>query len=281
MKPLTVLSLFDGISCGQQAFKELGIPIKKYYASEIHLPSMQVTKNNFPDTKFIGDVTMVKAKYLDKIDIIIGGSPCQGFSFAGKRLNFDDPRSKLFFEFVRLLKEARQINPKVLFFLENVKMKKEHEQVISKALGVEPIFIDSKIFGPQMRKRLYWTNIKITNELPKSNPLVLKDVLIHEPEYKENEKRKRRGLTYFYSSTNNVLPLTQKSPCLTVHGAEKSILIATSFKSCRALHPIEVERLQGLPDDYTKGLSNLERHRTIGNGWHVPTVKFLFKHLIK
>lgn len=209
MKPITVLSLFDGISCGQQALKELKVPVKKYYASEIHVPSMQVTKNNFPETKFIGDVTMVKAKYLDKIDLLIGGSPCQGFSFNGKGLNFDDPRSKLFFEFVRLLKEARKINPKILFLLENVKMKKEHEQVISKALEVEPIFIDSKIFGPQMRKRLYWTNIKINSTLPKDNPLTIKDVLIKQPQYLEDTQRIRRGQRYI--GGNQVIPLTKKA----------------------------------------------------------------------
>lgn len=283
MKPITVLSLFDGISCGQQALHELGIPVKKYYSSEIHLSSMQITAKNFPETKFLGDVTLIKPKYLDKIDLLIGGSPCQGFSFAGKLLNFEDPRSKLFFEYVRILKEVRKINPKVLFLLENVRMQKQSEEVITKALGVEPIFIDSKIFGPQMRKRLYWTNIKITDELPKKNDQVLGDVLLKTPEYKETTKRKRRGLTFFYASTNNVLPLTSKVPCLTVHGATTSLFIATSFKSCRALHPIEHERIQGLPDNYTlaKGASYNQRLQNIGNAWHVPTVKFILKHLNK
>ena len=159
MGGLTVLSLFDGMSCGQLALQKAGIKVKQYYAAEIDKYAIQVTMANFPDTVQLGDVTKVFAKDLPKIDLLIGGSPCQGFSFAGKGLNFDDPRSKLFFEFVRLRKEC---NPK-WFFLENVKMKYEHELVISKFMGVEPIEINSALLSAQNRQRLYWTNI---NEKP-------------------------------------------------------------------------------------------------------------------
>ncbi len=159
MGGLTVLSLFDGMSCGQLALQKAGIKVKQYYASEIDKYAIQVTQANFPDTIQLGDVTKVFAKDLPKIDLIIGGSPCQGFSFAGKGLNFEDPRSKLFFEFVRLKKEC---NPK-WFFLENVRMKYEHELVISKFMGVEPIEINSALLSAQNRQRLYWTNI---NEKP-------------------------------------------------------------------------------------------------------------------
>ena len=170
---LNVLSLFDGMSCGQIALERAGIKVNNYFASEIDKYAIQVAKHNYPNIQHIGDVTQVKSTQLPKIDLCIGGSPCQGFSFAGKQLNFDDPRSKLFFEFVRLLKEC---NPKY-FLLENVKMKKEWQDIISKELGVEPIEICSSLFSAQQRKRLYWTNINVDlSKLPKSNN-VIADVL--------------------------------------------------------------------------------------------------------
>ena len=152
---ITVLSLFDGMSCGQLALQKLGIKVKQYYAAEIDKHAIQVTQHNFPNTIQLGDVTKVFAKDLPKIDLLIGGSPCQGFSFAGKQLAFDDPRSKLFFEFVRLKNDC---NP-TYFMLENVKMKKEFEIIISKYMGVAPIEINSALLSAQNRVRLYWTNI--------------------------------------------------------------------------------------------------------------------------
>ncbi len=152
---MNVLSLFDGMSCGQIALNRLGIKYENYFASEIDKHAIAVTKANYPNTKHLGDVTKVKGEDLPQIDLLIGGSPCQGFSFAGKQLNFEDPRSKLFFEFVRLMKECK---PKY-FLLENVKMKKEYEAVITEHLGVEPIEINSSLVSAQNRKRLYWTNI--------------------------------------------------------------------------------------------------------------------------
>ena len=142
MKAITVLSLFDGISCGQQALKELCIPVKNYYASEIHVPSIKVTQKNFPDTIQLGDVRYIKwLKHFPKVDLLIAGSPCQGFSISGKGLNFDDPRSKLFFEFVRLLKEIKP----TYFLLENVVMKKEWRDTINKLIGVKPLKINSSL----------------------------------------------------------------------------------------------------------------------------------------
>ena len=162
---MNVLSLFDGMSCGQIALNRAGFKINKYYACEIDKWAIQVTQANYPNTQQLGDVTKVSALDLPSLDLVIGGSPCQGFSFAGKQLNFEDPRSKLFFEFVRLLKEARVKNPNVKFLLENVKMKKEYRDVISAYLGVEPIEISSALVVPQLRKRLYWTNLDTANPL--------------------------------------------------------------------------------------------------------------------
>ena len=178
---MNVLSLFDGMSCGQLALKELGIKVDNYYASEIDKYAMQITQKNFPDTIQLGDVTQVNNPHtnpidsyvdLPQIDLLLGGSPCQGFSFAGKQLNFDDPRSALFFEFVRLLKEC---NPKY-FLLENVRMKKEYQDIISEHLGVEPITINSALVSAQNRVRLYWTNIPNLTE-PDDKNIVLKDIL--------------------------------------------------------------------------------------------------------
>lgn len=181
---IVVLSLFDGMSCGQIALQKLGIKVKQYYAAEIDKHAIQVTQHNFPNTIQLGDVTKVFAKDLPKIDLLIGGSPCQGFSFAGKQLAFDDPRSKLFFEFVRLKNEC---NP-TYFMLENVKMKKEFELIISKYMGVAPIEINSALLSAQNRVRLYWTNIanepfglfgdmQCTIPQPKDKGILLRDVL--------------------------------------------------------------------------------------------------------
>lgn len=152
---MNVLSLFDGMSCGQIALERLGIKVDKYYASEIDKYAIQVAQKNYPNTIQLGDVRDWREWNLPKIDLLIGGSPCQGFSFAGKQLNFEDPRSKLFFEFVDVLKHVK---PRY-FLLENVKMKKESQDIISKYLGVEPIEINSSLVSAQNRVRLYWTNI--------------------------------------------------------------------------------------------------------------------------
>lgn len=172
---MRVLSLFDGISCGRVALERAGIPVEKYYASEIDKYAIQIAQKNYPDTIQIGDVCKVDfSKYIGNVDLIIGGSPCQGFSFAGKQLNFNDPRSKLFFEFVRAIKT---IKPKY-FLLENVKMKKEYQDIISDLLGVQPIEINSALVSAQNRKRLYWTNIPNVGQ-PADKGILLKDI-VHE-----------------------------------------------------------------------------------------------------
>jgi len=178
VKPQVVLSLFDGMSCGQIAMNRLGIPIKTYYASEIDPYPIKVTQANYPDTVQLGDVRNITLELLpEKPDIILAGSPCTGFSFAGKRLAFDDPQSVLFFEFVRLLKE---IEPK-WFLLENVKMKKEYLNVITEHVGVEPILLNSALVSAQNRWRYYWTNIPGINE-PEDRGIVLRDILETNPD---------------------------------------------------------------------------------------------------
>jgi len=169
---MNVLSLFDGMSCTQIALNRMGIRPSTYFASEIDPYGIKVTQANFPDTIQVGDVTKLKSADLPQIDLLVGGSPCQGFSFAGKQLNFDDPRSKLFFEYVRLLKELK---PKY-FLLENVNMKQEYQDIISDALGCKPIDLNSNRVSAQNRRRLYWTNIPV-RDLPENKHIYLKDIL--------------------------------------------------------------------------------------------------------
>lgn len=173
---MIVLSAFDGMSCGQIALKELGYKPKKYYSSEIDKFAIKQTQYNFQNTIQLGDITKIKADKLDKIDLFLGGSPCKGFSFAGKQLNFKDPESKLFFEFIRLLDEIKKINPNAKYLLENVNMKRKYLGIISKKLGVFPVRINSNLVSAQNRDRFYWTNIKtksdgIFNDLYSDIPL--------------------------------------------------------------------------------------------------------------
>lgn len=218
---MKVLSLFDGMSCGQIALNRLGIKVDKYYASEIDKYAIQVTQANFPETIQIGDVCDLKAEDYQDVDLIMAGSPCQGFSFAGKQLAFDDPRSALFFEFIRLLKE---IKPKY-FLLENVKMKKEYLQVISEQVsacypeipfGIEPHFINSSLVSAQNRQRYYWTNIPNITQ-PEERGIVLRDIL-----------EDRVGSEFFagyelqqnYKGGNQLNP-NYKSQANTIHDSDK------------------------------------------------------------
>lgn len=172
---MKVLSLFDGMACGYEALLRAWIQIEKYYASEIDKYAIQIATKNHPDIIEIWDVTQVKWEDYQDVDLLIGGSPCQWFSVAGKMLNFNDPRSKLFFEFVRLKNE---IKPKY-FLLENVKMKKEWQDIISEYLWVQPIEINSALVSAQNRRRLYWTNIPWIQQ-PQDRWILLKDILQRE-----------------------------------------------------------------------------------------------------
>lgn len=413
---MNVLSLFDGMSCGQIALNRAGIPYGKYYASEIDKHAIKVTQHNYPDTIQLGSVIDIKGTDLPKIDLLIGGSPCQGFSFAGKQLNFDDPRSKLFFEFVRLLKECK---PKY-FLLENVKMKKEYQDVITEHLGVEPIEINSNLLSAQNRKRIYWTNIPGVT-IPNDKGILLKDV-VHENEsidtalsgnyaewFAKNaefqfnkkysslspekaitmtarqyanwngnywfeilseyivpfdktlqilDKEVQRGKVGYFrkdsqanrvyyihdkaitlvgeagggaakmgqylfghtkknSQGNRVYTEEEKSACLnassggtagvgnilfgcitpdrvekrqngqrfndgkkfyTLTAQDKHGVLIEGY--IRKLTPIECERLQTVPDNYTEGVSDSQRYRMLGNGWTVDVIAHIFKGLL-
>lgn len=379
---MRVLSLFDGISGGRVALERAGIPVETYYASEIDKYAIQIAQKNYPDTIQIGDCTQIDfAKFRGEIDLVIGGSPCQGFSFAGKMLNFDDPRSKLFFEFVRAI---REIEPKY-FLLENVKMKQEFQDVISEHLGVKPIEINSALVSAQNRKRLYWTNIPNVGQ-PADKGILLKDI-VHEyhgdiidiekyclseknlahcsrkfgskaPDItgkdKSNtitaamgmgggnipfmfhelekyivpfdktlmilEKEIQRGkIGYFRcdSQANRVYDIHGKAVCLCGDAGGGAAKMGQYLFGCltpdrvekhqngqrfnlgnkfytltaqdihgvltggyiRKLTPIECERLQTMPDNYTAGVSDSQRYKMLGNGWTVDVIAHLLKGL--
>ena len=209
---MNVLSLFDGMSCGMIALDRLGIKVDNYYASEIDKYAIQVSQANYPDIIQVGDITKLDLSTLPKIDLVMGGSPCQGFSFAGKQLAFDDPRSALFFEFVRCVEE---LNPKY-FLLENVRMKKEYLDIISEYMGVEPIFINSSLVSAQSRQRYYWTNISGI-EQPEERGIVLRDILedqVGSEHYVGDNMQKN------YKGGNQLNP-NYKSQANTIHNSDK------------------------------------------------------------
>jgi site-specific DNA-cytosine methylase len=261
---MNVLSLFDGISCGQIALNRVDIKYENYFASEIDKHAIKVTQHNYPETIQLGDVTQIKGSNLPKIDLLIGGSPCQGFSFAGKQLNFNDPRSKLFFEFIRLKNE---LQPKY-FLLENNRMKKEYQDIISEYTGVQPIKINSSLVSAQNRERLYWTNIPNVT-IPDDRNIFLKDLVgdydgiwVYPRGYNKGGLQQYKG----------------KSPTITTSSWEHNFFIVKGGEKHSFTREI-CEKLQTLPVGYTEPLSNSKAIKHIGNGWTVDVISHIFKNI--
>jgi DNA-cytosine methyltransferase len=291
---INVLSLFDGISCGQIALNKIGIKYDNYFASEIDKHAIKVTQHNYPNTIQLGSVTEIKGTDLPQIDLLIGGSPCQGFSFVGKGLNFKDPRSKLFFEFARLKNETQ---PKY-WMMENVKMKKEYEDVITEILNVIPIELNSRNVSAQNRKRLYWTNIPNILELEDKN-INLEDILISDIQDKFYIKNRNKSISYTLKKYDefknkygyhpkmfnpyNCKEITKKSPTLTSVGCRvgnsSTVLIGEDMESARQLTPLEWEKLQNVPDNYTDCISDTHRFNTLGNGWTVDVIAHILSFI--
>ena len=293
---MNVLSCFDGCSGGQLALQKANIKVDNYYASEIDKYAIKVTQANFPNTIQVGDITnyLANPMYLQgrdvpKIDLLMGGSPCQGFSFAGKNLNFTDPRSKLFFEFIRL---KNGLNPKY-FLLENVKMKKESMDIITKYMGVEPIEINSSLLSAQNRKRLYWTNIPFDRDI-NDKGIVMQDILEdgllstdanREMIIRDSFKTSKDGLIRVgtadlkgHDSIKRVYAQEGKAPTLTtMQGGHREPKVAVTKDMWRKLTPLECERLQTIPDNYTNHVSNSQRYKMIGNGWTVDVIAHILK----
>ena len=310
---MVVLSLFDGMSCGQIALRKIGIKVDKYLASEVDKYAIKVTQKNYPDTIQIGSIVNIRYKdgilYTEngnydvgKIDIIMGGSPCQDLSFAGSMSGLKSPdldtylklkeqgfdfkgQSYLFWEYLRLL---REVNP-TYFLLENVRMTKHWKNVISENLCVEAIEIDSRYFTAQKRKRLYWTNIKVDNYKDKN--ILLKDIMLDEnsplleikhPSEKRIEYIKRKiekgWLKKIYNDES-----TEKSECLlaSMYKQLQEFIWKPVNGNLRFFSVIEFERLQTVPDNYTEGVSNTQRLKMLGNGWTVDVIAHIFKNLNK
>lgn len=285
---MNVLSLFDGISCGMIALQRSGIIVDNYYSSEIDNFAISISKMNYPNIKQLGDVINWKDWKIDwkSIDLLIGGSPCQGFSSSGKELNFNDPRSKLFFEFSNILNHIKTFNPNVKFMLENVKMKKEWADVITKYLGVNYIEINSKYFSAQNRVRYYWCNFDILPYTDKG--ILLKDIV-------EDD--------YIHSAAKRTRPIVnenyRKSLCLEVNGIEKSMCLVTvnlnnllsplpkgkyidvgkNNYPYRVMTTTEMEKLQTVPNGYVGNINNNKAAKVLGNGWNVDTIAHIFSSL--
>ena len=273
-KGINVFSLFDGMSCGQLALQKARVKVNTYHASEIDKWAMQISRKNFPSTLQMGDITKLEDWRLELIrdeigiDLVIGGSPCQGFSFAGNQLNFEDPRSKLFFDFVRVLKILK---PKY-FLLENVRMKKESQDIISEYLGVEPVAINSNLVSAQNRHRLYWTNIPF--DIPEDKGIILADIL--EDGVTDREKSHCLDANYFKGGNlksyfeKHRRQLVFNNRCIQEGEADIK-------ETYRKLSCLECERLQTVPDGYTEGVSNTQRYKMLGNGWTVDVIAHILK----
>lgn len=294
-KGLKVVSLFNGISCGLVALKNLGIEIDSYKSSEIDKDAIFISKKNHPEIEEVGNIIGLKSKELGRVDLLLGGSPCQSFSRQGSGEGFDG-KSGLFWEFVRVFEEVK---PK-FFLFENVEMKKDWEEIISEALGVKPIFLNSGDFSVQKRRRLYWTNINFD---PVKKSVLLKDILdqgqrIYDEKLNAlivgREGKRiliRNGTIKGYLEAAEFDGISLAFPMsATRRGRVQSGKIGTLDTSCEfgvniggkisRLTISEIEKAQGLPVGYTEGVSERKRKKAIGNGWQVDTIEQILKGLI-
>ena len=279
------MSLFDGISCGKVALDRAGIKVKKYYASEIDKFAMQVSEKNHPDIIQLGDVTSWRSWDIDwkNVGLLIGGSPCQGFSFAGKQLNFNDDRSKLFFVYVDILNHIKSVNPDVKFLLENVKMKAEWQDVISGYLGVKPIRINSALVSAAKRDRLYWANFDV--EMPDDKGITFDDINQHTTDWLSDtyiDKVSKWKAQQDPIANTTFIGTKSKLPCLTARGYNQShsgMILISDGNKYRYLTNNEAELAMTLPVDYTAGITDKERAKCIGNGWTVDVIAHIFKGL--
>ena len=283
---MKVLSLFDGISCGMVALERAGIPVERYVAYEIDKYAIQISKKNYPQIEHCGDVTTADFTQYKGFDLLIGGSPCQDLCSMGSHKGLAGEKSGLFFEFARALKE---VNPKYFLLENNASMTKENEEIITKIMGVEPIMINSADFTAQNRKRLYWTNIPI-EEWEIQNVLLL-DIAQNIEEKQEFliTKKVNKYLSEEYKGRKiqktvlaSIRQLSEKSRCLSTRSCDvgsNSGLCLLQNGEYYVATPIECERLQTLPDNYTSGISNPQRYKCIGNGWTVDVISHILRGL--
>jgi site-specific DNA-cytosine methylase len=292
---VNVLSLFDGISCGQVALERAEIRVDNYFASEIEKKPIEVTQKNYPNTVQLGDVTKITEEFLDSIppiDLLIGGSPCQDLSVykydRGDVKGLEGKKSSLFYQFERILEHVK---PKH-FLLENVPMEKEWQDIITELLGVDPILINSNLVTAADRKRLYWTNIPNVAQ-PEDKGVIIKDIIVPSDQVPEKywynkpftyngDDRKVQCTLEIRGHRNMKEVYNINGKCNTLladgDGGNRQKKVYQDGR-CRKFMPIEYERMQTLPDNYTDSVSDSARYSAIGNGWTVDVIAHIFKGL--
>ena len=298
---MKVLSLFDGISCGMVALDRAGIPVEKYVAYEIEENAIKISKKNYPQIEHCGDVTTADFAQYKGIDLMIGGSPCTNFSCSKnskakikKEKDIEQGEGwKLFMQYVRAINEAK---PKYFIYENNFRNPKQITDAITEHLGVEPVAIDSSLVSAQRRKRLYWTNIPNIQQ-PKDKGILLKDIFIFDEKLVRKDERilqsavkKENYIQYdlmnrgHFSEPYRLHYLDGKSPTLPRCRTETkcNILIdPNDWSTYKIISPVEAERLQTLPDNYTEGIPKTRRFEAIGNGWTVDVIAHILSFLPK
>ena len=279
---MNVVSLFNGMNTGRQALENVGIKVNKYYSSEIKPYAIELTQHHFPDTIQVGDVTKWKEWNIDwsSIDLILSGSPCQDLSAAGKRAGINGSKSSLFFVFVEILEHIKTLNPKVLFLQENVgSASKLDVGIMSRALGVYPVRINSKLLTAQLRDRYYWSNIRTKETMfdlvtdipqPKDTGILLKDIILSG--FVDKDKH-----TCLNTESGN----DSHSQNYWINRNNKTGMITLIYENelVRTVNQIEMERLQGFPDGYTSILSKAKSGSLLGDGWTIPIIEHIFKFI--
>lgn len=290
---MKVLSLFDGISCGMVVLERAKIPVEKYFAYEIEPNAIKISKKNYPDIIHCGDVTKADFSQYKGVDLIIAGFPCQDLSINNSnRDGLKGARSGLFWELVRAIKEAK---PRYFLVENNYKMPEDDMNTISDVLGVQPMLINSAVFSAQQRKRLYWTNIPC--EIPSCDKgIVVEDIIEHAQRenlitevqfnghgklFNKQKKPLRIGTIGKGGQGERVYATWGKTVTLTANGGgigAKTGLYLIG-KTVRKLTPLEAERAQTLPDNYTQGISDAARYTAIGNGWTVDVIAHILSFI--
>ena len=288
MKGINVLSLFNGMNTGRQALENIGIKVDKYYSSEIKPYAIQLTQYHFPDTIQVGDVTKWKEWNIDwkSIDLVLSGSPCQDLSAIGKRSGINGKKSSLFFVFIEILNHIKSFNLNVLFLQENVgSASKLDVGIMSRALGVYPIRINSSLVTAQLRDRYYWSNIRTKQDgmfgdlitdipQPKDRKILLKDIITSGQV--DRDKSVCLIERYIGAIPKNDIAIQKHLKNRVDFG---SYTVVNENEKLRAFNKIEMCRLQGFPDNYCNILNDIEAGSLLGDGWTLPVIEHILSFL--
>ena len=285
---MNVLSLFNGMNTGRQALENVGIKVNKYYSSEIKPYAIELTQYHFPDTIQVGDVTKWREWNIDwkSIDLVLSGSPCQDLSAAGKRAGINGSKSSLFFTFVEILEHIKSLNSNVLFLQENVgSARKEDVGIMSRALGVYPVRINSSLLTAQLRDRYYWSNIKTKQDgmfgdiitdipQPKDKGILLKDIITN------GSVDRIKSLCLIERYIGAVPKSEQAIQKFLINRVDfGSYTVVLENNLLRPFNKIEMCRLQGFPDNYCDILTTAKAGSLLGDGWTLPIIEHIFKFI--